>query len=218
MTGKGRRYRSTLRDEQAEQTRLRIAQAARVRFVEQGWAGTTMRSVAAAAGVSEATVYAVYGNKAGLAIALVDGADRAADAPRMLAELEAHSGDPRAQLSVFVRFECRLFAEAGDALRVIVEGRRNDQALQAAYEEGRGRGDRTRRAVFETWPPSALRAGVDVDRALDVFAVTVSIQTYDIAVRERGWSADTVEQWWLELLSDLLLSGADVTTSTRSPV
>ena len=169
-----------------------------------------MRSVATAAGVSEATVYAVYGNKAGLAISLVDSADEAAGAPRMLTELAAHTGDPRAQLAAFVRFECRLFAEAGDALRVIVEGRRNVEALQAAYEEGRGRGDRTRRAVFESWPPSAFRTGIDLDRALDLFALTVSIQTYDIAVRERGWSHDIVEQSWLDLLSELLLSGEDV--------
>ena len=81
--GAGRPYRSARREEQAEQTRLRIARAARDRFVERGWAGTSVRSVAVAAGVSEATVYAAYGSKAGLAVALVDNADTDADTARV---------------------------------------------------------------------------------------------------------------------------------------
>ena len=80
-----RPYRSALREEQAERTKLLIARAARERFVDTGWAGTSVRSVATAAGVSEATVYAVYGTKAGLAVTLVDSADAAADVERVLA-------------------------------------------------------------------------------------------------------------------------------------
>ena len=62
-----RTYRSALRGQQAQRTRELIAAAARARFVETGWAGTSVRSVAERAGVSEASVYHVYGNKAGLA-------------------------------------------------------------------------------------------------------------------------------------------------------
>ena len=65
-----RSYDSPTRRAQAEQTRRQIAHAARTLFVERGWSGTRVRDVAAAAGVSEPTVYAVYGNKAGLAMAL----------------------------------------------------------------------------------------------------------------------------------------------------
>src|SRR6478735_5196343 len=87
-----RPYRSALRAEQAERTKLLIARAARQRFVDAGWAGTSVRSVATAAGVSEATVYAVYGTKAGLAVSLVDSADAAADVQRLLGELSAAVG------------------------------------------------------------------------------------------------------------------------------
>src|SRR6188472_4576729 len=89
-----RPYRSALREEQAERTKLLIARAARERFVDTGWAGTSVRSVATAAGVSEATVYAVYGTKAGLAVSLVDSADADADIARTIAELAAAVGDP----------------------------------------------------------------------------------------------------------------------------
>ena len=202
----GRPYRSALREEQAEQTRMRIAHAAHDRFVERGWAGTSVRSVALAAGVSEATVYAVYGSKAGLARSLIDSADAEADTGRAITDLEAADGDPHGQLAAFVRFDRRLFENAGELIRVIAEGRRNEPALQVAYTEGRGRGDRMRREVFQTWPIQALRPGITLDRALDIYAITISIETYDLATRERGWTSDAVESWWIELLGNALLS------------
>ena len=201
----GRPYRSALREEQAEQTRMRIARAARDRFVERGWAGTSVRSVAVAAGVSEATVYAVYGNKAGLATSLIDSADADADTDRAIADLEAAAGDPRGQLAAFVRFDRRLFENAGELIRVIAEGRRNEPALQAAYAEGRSRGDRVRREVFQSWPAEVFRSGITLDRALDAYAVAISVETYDLAIHERGWTPDDVQNWWIELLGDALL-------------
>jgi AcrR family transcriptional regulator len=201
----GRPYRSALREEQAQRTKLLIARAARERFVATGWAGTSVRSVADAAGVSEATVYAVYGTKAGLAVSLVDSADDAADVDRVRRDL-ARAGDPRRQLAAFAGFDRRLFEHGGDGLRVIVEGMRNEPALAAAYEEGRGRGETARREVFAAWPSSARRRGVSLQRALDVYAVTVSLQSYDIATRERGWAPDRLERWWVDTLAEQILA------------
>jgi len=201
-----RSYRSAVREEQAERTRERIARAARKRFIESGWSGTSVRSVAADAGVSEATVYAVYGTKAGLAGTLIDSGEMDAGVAQVTADLSAAEGDPVGQLAAFVRFDRRLFERGGDGLRLTVEGRRNEPALAAAYDQGRARGDEVRRRVFSTWPAKARRKGVTVDRALDVYAMVCSIQVFDIATQERGWSADDVERWWLETLTDRLLA------------
>ena len=91
-------------------------------------------------------------------------------------------------------------------LRVIVEGRRDEPDLAAAYRDGRARGEHTRRQVFATWPRSAWHPGVGVQRGLDIYAVICSIETYDIATRERGWSPARVERWWLQTLVSLLLA------------
>src|SRR5687768_9646193 len=108
--GKGRRkYDSPTRRDQAEATRSRITDAARRIFVERGWAATRVRDVAAAAGVSEASVFAIHGNKAGLAKALVDSIDLSADIPRLLQELEDAEGDPSGQLAAMVGMDRRLF-------------------------------------------------------------------------------------------------------------
>lgn len=200
-----RTYRSELREQQAERTRKLIADAARTRFVEKGWAGTSVRSVAEAAGVSEATVYHVYGSKAGLAGSLLDSAERSADVNRVVAELRERAGDPAGQLRALVGFDRRLFERGGDVLRILAEGRRQHPDLGAAYAEGRSRGDRERRTVFSTWPAAVWRAGVDADRAVAVYAMTVTLDGFDTATGEFGWRPDDVEEWWLGTLAAVLL-------------
>ncbi len=201
-----RPYRSELRDQQAERTREQIAAAARERFLAKGWSGTSVRSVAERAGVSEATVYYVYGSKAGLASALIDAAEQSADVHRAVAELQQHDGHPCEQLRAFVDFDRRLFELGGDVIRVVAEARRQHPELGAAYEEGRGRGEVERRKVFGSWPAAVWRSGIDPDRALTIYALVVSLDGFDRATGERGWSSDEVEEWWHSTLVELLLA------------
>ena len=200
-----RTYRSELREQQAERTRELIAASARARFLEKGWAGTSVRSVAEGAGVSEATVYSVYGSKAGLASSLLDAAEESADVRRAVAELQQHAGDPVAQLRAFVAFDRRLFELGGDVIRVIAEARRQHPELGDAYVEGRGRGTSQRRRVFTSWPATAWRSGVDPERAVAVYAALVSLESFDTATDEFGWSPDEVGAWWHATLTTQLL-------------
>ena len=200
-----RPYRSQLREQQAERTRELVAAAARSRFLEKGWSGTSVRSVAERAGVSEATVYNAYGSKAGLAGSLIDAAEHSADVGRTVVELTERGGDPVGQLRAFVAFDRRLFEQGGDVLRVLAEARRQHPELGAAYQEGRSRGERERRRVFASWPSSVWHDGVDVANALAVYALMVSLEAYDIATTERGWSPDEIEEWWHRTLAQLLL-------------
>jgi TetR/AcrR family transcriptional regulator, regulator of cefoperazone and chloramphenicol sensitivity len=201
-----RPYRSQLREQQAAQTRAAVIEAARAMFAEHGWSSTSVRSIAEAAGVSEATVYATYRSKAGLALALVDAADAAAGVERAVAELAAGHGHPEAQLQALVGFDRRLFDDGGSLIAVVVEGRRDSPELDAAYRSGRARGDAIRRDVFSTWPQQAWREGVDVDHALDAYAALCSFQTFVTLRDERGWSADRIERWWWETLRRVLLA------------
>ncbi len=54
----------TLREERAQVTRRRIADAARRLFFRDGYAATTIARIATEADVAVQTVYAVYGSKA----------------------------------------------------------------------------------------------------------------------------------------------------------
>lgn len=200
-----RRYDSPTRRAQAEETRRTIANAARALFLERGWAGTRVRDVAERAGVSEPSVYAVYRNKAGLAMGLLDSLDDAADAMRMLRELDEAEGDPRGQLAALAAFERRLFEHGGDAIVVIREAGRAVPELAEVVVQGRLRGDRNRRRIFRSWPEGTLREGLDVDGARDICAALSNVDVYQVLTQERGWSPEQVEEWWAETTATLLL-------------
>lgn len=200
-----RAYDSPRRRAQAEETRRAIAHAARELFLERGWAATRVRDVAAAAGVSEATVFSVYGSKAGLAMGLLDSLDEGADPMRMLGELQEAEGQPRRQLAALLAFDRRLFEHGADAIVVIREAGRVKPELAAVVPEGRERGDRNRKRIFRSWPEGTFRDGVDVDRARDIYAATSHVDTYLVLTRERGWTPQQVEDFWIASLSDLLL-------------
>jgi AcrR family transcriptional regulator len=173
-----RPYDAPRRREQAIQTRAEIAAAARHLFTSRGWGQTTVRDIAKAARVSEPTVYKAYGGKAGLAGALVDAVDLAADVARQLAELEAAQGDPPAQLAAMVAFDRRLFERGADVIRLLREAARTEPDLAAAYQDGRDRGETLRRQVFSSWPAKAFRSGVDVSLACDTYAALCTVDTY----------------------------------------
>src|SRR3954447_4270497 len=61
-----RRYKSAVRAASAQETRRKIRAAAAERFVRHGYAATSMKSIAAAAGVSERTVFIAFPTKAAL--------------------------------------------------------------------------------------------------------------------------------------------------------
>lgn len=204
-SGKGRKYDSPTRRAQAQETRHQIADAAWTLFVERGWSGTRVRDVAQTAGVSEPTVYAVYGNKAGLASALLDSLEGAADPRRLGEELRAAAGDPRGQLAAVAGFERRLFEHGAEAITVIREAGRSVPELAKVVAEGRARGEGQRRRLFAAWPADAWREGIDVDAALDRSAALYNADVFLVLTRERGWTPEQVERWWAQTLAQLLL-------------
>nr|WP_201761031.1 TetR/AcrR family transcriptional regulator [Nonomuraea sp. K271] len=188
------------------ETRAEIAEAARRLFVGRGWAATTVRDVAREAGVSAPTVYAVYGNKAGLARALADAADLSADPSQQAAELEAAGADPPRQLAAMAGFDRRLYERAGDIIMLLREAGRAEPELATVYRDSRGRADQTRLAVFSSWPAGTLREGLDVPTAVDTYAALCSVDVYRTLTDERGWSPDQVEGWWADTLARQLLA------------
>ena len=115
-------YSSKVRDEQARRTRMRIVQAADELFCGRGYAMTTMKDIAEAAGVARDTVHAVFGTKAALIPAIIDlrlvpdeSVLNVADSPegqRVMSET-----DPARQIELFAEFITKL----NDGLRPVFE-------------------------------------------------------------------------------------------------
>ena len=58
-----RPYDSTLRKQQASQTRMKILDTAQLLFAQRGYAASTVEAIASGAGVAVDTVYAIFGSK-----------------------------------------------------------------------------------------------------------------------------------------------------------
>ncbi|MFE3444033.1 TetR/AcrR family transcriptional regulator [Nocardia sp. NPDC059180] len=200
-----RRYDSLRRQAQAHRTRAEIAEAAGRLFIAKGWAATSVRDVAQAAGVSVPTVYSAYGTKTGLVWALVDAADLAAGLPQQLAELEQR-GDPAGQLAAMAGYDRRLFERAGDLIELVREAGRTEPDLADVYHRARKLGDRTRTEVFASWPDGTLRPGLDIATATDIYAALCTIDVYTTFTVDRGWPPERVERWWGEALTRELLA------------
>src|SRR6185295_2951754 len=105
---KRRAYSSTVRREQAAQTRSRILDAASELFESNGYARTTIVAIAQRAEVAADTVYAIFGSKARILTALIDvRLAPAAGVANVMDRPQAHAVrdevDQRRQIAAFAR-------------------------------------------------------------------------------------------------------------------
>jgi AcrR family transcriptional regulator len=200
--------RPTLRAEQAAVTRRRIADAARLLFVRDGYGATTLQAIADEAGVAVQTVYAVYRSKPGILRELRDSIVFLPDAEEAFREAmaAAASGDPGAALDGFAR-SIRIRWEVGaDVVLVSREAGSTDTELRAEgnmpYERRRG----GLRALVDAIGPG-LRAGLETDDAVAALDALTLPDAYVELVRGLGWSPDAYEAWLARSLRRLLLAG-----------
>lgn len=200
-----KRYHSPLREQQAEETRRRIRDAARELFEEVGFVASTVNAIAARAGVSPATVYAAYESKAGIVAAMVESLEQAAGMewriPEMLAE-----DDPHRCLRLFVAGNRAVF-ETG---RVILRAAYDAMGVPEVKDLARA-GDANRRRAVDTlvarWDEAgAIRPGLGATQAADSMWLLSSVEQYLLAVEVLGWSGDAYETWLGDLLSTAVLA------------
>jgi AcrR family transcriptional regulator len=199
-------YRSELRAEQARRTRVQVLEAATRCFTTRGYAATTMREIAAAAGVSVPTVFA-QGSKAALLLACVDRSLVGTDDDRPVRELGAFeelltAPDRAGKLAA----QRRLAAEVSPAhvamQAVFADAAAVDPEVGAAYTEyeGRRRADTT--VLVEAFGPW-LRD--DVETAVDVCWAVLSPQTMVRLLRDCGWPVERYADWLVGAVERLLL-------------
>lgn len=199
--------RPTLRQEQAAVTRRRITDAARRLFGRDGYAATTLRSVAADAGVAVQTVYAVFGSKAAILAELrslvvnLPEADKSFQAAMVAGTIEARlTGFTH---SIRVRWEL-----AGDIITINEDAARADPSVRAGVEAARGR---RQAGISELVGGLArdLAPGTDVAHAMALVDALSLYEVYVQLVIVHGWSPDAYEAWLAsELISTIAPPGA----------
>ncbi|WP_406118166.1 TetR/AcrR family transcriptional regulator [Streptomyces sp. NBC_00989] len=210
-TPERRRYRSTLRDERAADTRNRIIDAARTLFREHGFAGTTVAVIAKQAGVAAPTVYAVFCNKAEIIKELVRRLEAEADGEQWRARIGAEP-DPRRKLDLYAAWHRLLFSRGRDVLGAAIDAG-GDPAVRELREEG----DRSNQTWLDPVVDALMEAGLLApgltrQDAVDRMMLLSSVELYFRATAGRGWTDDQYQQWLTESLRQQLLAQPPATT------
>jgi len=204
-----RRYDSTRRRQQAEENRRRILAAADELFVTKGYGATTIKEVAAAAGLAVETVYAAFGNKLALLHRAWDvavGGDEqdvhVLDRPEMRAML----GEPdlRARLAQFAAVNTAIMRRTARLRLAILGAAGADPAAAALLAEIDGArleamGVHTRAAAATeqlAFPEESCR---------DVLFATTDGSLWHNLVERRGWSDERYAAWLGRLWGAVLI-------------
>jgi AcrR family transcriptional regulator len=206
-----RRYDSPRRREQAAATRREILEAAQPLFERQGYAATTMAAIASEAGVALKTVYVAFETKSGLLRALWhlllrgDEADvPVADRPWYREVVD--EPDPERQLRLNAR-NARVVKERAAALmRVIRDAAPADPDIAALWDRIQSDFYDNQRSIVKAMDSKkALGRGLDVTRAADILWTLNHPDTWQLLVRERGWTPEQWEQWFGDTAASQLL-------------
>ncbi|MDQ2664906.1 MAG: TetR/AcrR family transcriptional regulator [Gemmatimonadota bacterium] len=205
-----RRYDGAGRRAQAERTRTAMLEAAEQLLLANGYAGTTIASIAEAAGVSAETIYKVFGGKPGLVAGVRElrlaGAgpghaearsDRARTVVSDPRKLVARWGQLTAEVAPLVSPILLLVRDAAAAHPEMA-------ALHAKLDDDRRR--RMKVNATHLRDTGHIRAGVTLSEAVDVLWTYSSPDLYDLLVVRRGWSAVRYGRFVGDAIAAALLS------------
>jgi AcrR family transcriptional regulator len=156
-----------------QRTRRRIVEAAQASFLSAGYEQTSMDKVAAAAGVSKQTVYAHFGAKEALFMAMTDAMIGAAVAAQKAAVPEP---GPETAVADWLLSHAR--SQLGTATNrplmqlrriAIAEAERFPQVGAAVYEAGPARAIARLARIFAAWHAAGRLRAPDAGRAAATF-------------------------------------------------
>ncbi|MFE2483059.1 TetR/AcrR family transcriptional regulator [Streptomyces mirabilis] len=209
--GERRRYRSTLRDERAADTRTRIIDSARALFAERGFAGTTVAVIAKHAGVATPTVYAVFCSKAEIMKELVGRLEAEADSEQWHARIDSEP-DPQRKLDWYAVWHRTLFSSGKDVLGAALNAG-SDPSVLDLREQGDRHAQTWLSLIVDALDKSDLLApGLTQQDAIDRALLLSSVELYFRATVGRGWSDDQYQQWLIESLHQQILGRLPATT------
>jgi AcrR family transcriptional regulator len=202
---KKRPYQSPIRQRQADETRSKIAAAARKLLEEHGYAGMTIEAVAQKAGVAAATVYAVFGSKTGILLEVLNSA-RFGESYQDLVREAFQTQDPRERIKFPARIARRIYESehavldllrgAGAVAPVLAKGESEGECMRYEAQQG---------MIQYLVQTRNLRAGLDEKRARDILWSLTSRDMYRMLVRDQGWTAEQFEDWLASLLVETLI-------------
>jgi TetR/AcrR family transcriptional regulator of autoinduction and epiphytic fitness len=207
-----RRYSSSHREAQARRTRRQIVDAAAKLFLANGYAGTTIRGIAAQANISVPTVESLFGTKARVLKAAIDVAIAGDD--ESVAVLDRDWTDTARQaptaeefLSITAGVIGPAQARSAGLVLAVLEGSATDAELaQLATEMITQRAKTAKWLVDVLIKKAPLREGLSIDDAADTMWILMDPAVFDRLIRHRKWSQQHYERWFAESVGRLLIN------------
>ncbi|HET6860684.1 MAG TPA: TetR/AcrR family transcriptional regulator [Streptomyces sp.] len=203
-----RTYTSAIRQSQAARTRALIVNAAAELFTSDGYAQTTVRSIADRAGVAADTVYATFGSKVRVLTAVIDsrlappGTANVTDRPEATAVRD--EPDQRRQVHLFARDIAALSTRVRPIYEVLRTASAVEPEARAVYAEMEQHRLANMRRVA-SWVAARGRLAVDRERAARTIWAVASPDVARMLCDVEGWSERQHAAWLEEVLVATLL-------------
>ena len=202
--------KTSLRTEQAAQTRARILDAAEQVFAAEGFAGARIEDIADRAGVAVPTVYKVFTNKRNLLVgalnrAMTDGGLGAVDAQSWWTE-QSEEPDPARQLELVARNARQIYMRAGAMLEAVRAAAPLDDDIAAAWDDiTNARLARSRKTAKGFVAKAGRRARLSVEETALTLRSLTAPELFTEHVQARRTPAQ-YEAWLAHILRSALLS------------
>jgi AcrR family transcriptional regulator len=204
-----RAYDSRRRQQEARRTRMGVLDAARRLFLSNGYADTTIASIAEAADVSVETVYKAFGGKPGLVRAIWDrGLEGAGPIPagRRSDDMQTLEADARQVIRNWGALSAEVAPRVAPILLLLRTAAATDSEMGTLLQEvDDARLERMEHNARRLHDRGNLREGVTLGQARDVLWTCSSPELYDLLVLRRGWGLDRYGRFIAEAMIASLL-------------
>jgi TetR/AcrR family transcriptional regulator, regulator of autoinduction and epiphytic fitness len=209
-----RGYVSAARTQQARQTRWDVIEAATRLFVAQGYASTTMRAIAAEAGVSIPTVELLFGTKAQLLHVALDVAIAGDDEPvpvlcRAWADHAQSTDDVVEFLSAVAEVLQEAQVRSAGVMLAAYEAAASDLDIHLLVTDRQLQRERTAGWIVDgVVGRASLRAGLDRAAAVDTVWMLMDPAVFSRLTRHRGWSPERYSTWFADSVARMLVASS----------
>lgn len=206
-----RKYNSTRRQQQSQQTRRQIIQTARKLFGEGSYAGTTIEAIAQEAGVAAETIYALFGSKRAILLNLVNVTLVDDDQPvplldRPFIQEAGKETDPHRLIRKFATDIYGIMTRMSPIFSLLRTTAKNDPEVTAMLD--RILSERLRGMAFfieQLRRTTSLRESIAPEEAAITVWTLSSAEVFDLLTRDQGWSQEQYISWLSDSVERLLL-------------
>jgi len=193
-----------LRQRQAHATRALVVDAARKLFLDDGYANTTIESIANQAGVAASTVYAIFGSKRGILREIRLAWHEETHIREFLTSNHADV-EPAVLLERLAFAVCRQWETGKEVVAIYKSAAAADRDARAELETALA-GRRKGLDAFTCKLEPQFRPGLDIHHASAILRTLCQVEVYEELVIRSEWSPTEYIEWLIAALKKELLA------------